>query len=85
MHYQSDLKLKRATERNLEIIGEAMNRIMKVSPELNIAHSRKIIDFRNRLIHGYDAVSDEIVWSVVKLHLPQLKEDILYLLARNDL
>jgi uncharacterized protein with HEPN domain len=58
--FQADLKTKRAVERNIGIIGEAMNRIIKIDPLINISHSRKIIDTRNRIIHGYDNVSEEI-------------------------
>lgn len=50
--FQSDLKTKRAIKRNIEIIGEAMNRILKVRPEFPIVTARKIIDTRNRIIHG---------------------------------
>ncbi len=59
--YQNDLKTKRAIERNLEIIGEAMNRMLKNSLEVEFTDSRKIVDTRNRIIHGYDTVSDEVI------------------------
>lgn len=50
--YQNDLKTKRAIERNIEIIGEAMNRILKENSGIEISNSRKIVDVRNRIIHG---------------------------------
>ena len=59
--FQSDLKTKRAIERNSEIIGEAVKRILIQYPDIEIANSRKIIDTRNRISHGYDSVSDEII------------------------
>lgn len=74
--YQNDLKTKRAVERNLEIIGEAMNRIMTNKHDIQLSNTRKIIDTRNRIIHGYDSVSDEIIWSIIKSHIPQLKEEV---------
>ena len=74
--YLNDLKTKRAIERNIEIIGEAVNRIIKKSPEFKIENAHKIIGARNRIIHGYDTVSDELVWSIVVNHLPKLKEEI---------
>ncbi len=78
--YKKDLKTKRAIERNIEIIGEAMNRVLKENPEIEITNSRKIVDTRNRFIHGYDTVSDEIVWGIVNKYLPILKVEISRLL-----
>jgi uncharacterized protein with HEPN domain len=74
--YQQDLRTKRAVERNIEIIGEALNRIFLRDETLIISHARKIVDTRNRIIHGYDSVSDEIIWSIVINHLPVLKIEI---------
>ena len=74
-NYQNDLRTKRAVERNLEIIGEAMNRILKKNTDIDISNSRKLVDVRNRIIHGYDTVSDEIIWSIVVKHLPILKSE----------
>lgn len=59
--FKKDLKGKRAIERNLEIIGEAVNRIIKVQPDFPLENARKIVDTRNRISHGYDKVSDEII------------------------
>jgi uncharacterized protein with HEPN domain len=80
-YYQSDLRTKRAVERNIEIIGEAMNRILKQDPSVEISNSRKIVDVRNRIIHGYDSVSDEVIWGVVVRHLPVLQEEVEKLLG----
>jgi uncharacterized protein with HEPN domain len=80
--FQKDLKTKRAIERNVEIIGEAANRILKKQPDIQITDIKKIIDTRNRIIHGYDSVSDDIIWSIVVRHLPKLEEEINYLLKR---
>jgi uncharacterized protein with HEPN domain len=74
--FKNDLKSKRAIERNIEIIGEAMNRILKNNISLPIQESRKIVDTRNRIIHGYDSVSYEIIWSIVSRDIPQLKMEI---------
>ena len=74
--YQSDIRTRRAVERNIEIIGEAMNRIIQKDSSLKLSHSRKIVDTRNRIIHGYDSVSDNIIWSIVIFHLPDLKSDV---------
>lgn len=63
--YCVDIKTKRAVERNIEIIGEAMNRVLRKDNEVAITNSRKLVDVRNRIIHGYDSVSDEIIWAIV--------------------
>ncbi len=74
--YQNDIRTKRAVGRNIEIIGEAMNRVLKKDDSIIISNSRKIVDVRNRIIHGYDTVSDEIIWGIVIKYLPILKTDI---------
>ena len=80
--YQNDLRTKRAVERNIEIIGEAMNRILKVETTIEISNSRKIIDVRNRIIHGYDSVSDDVIWGIVIRNLPVLQEEVEKLLNK---
>ena len=74
--YQNDLKTRRAVERNIEIIGEAMNRILQKDDSVELSNSRKIVDTRNRIIHGYDSVSDDIIWAIVITHLPTLKSEV---------
>ncbi|HEY0245199.1 MAG TPA: HepT-like ribonuclease domain-containing protein [Mucilaginibacter sp.] len=64
IEFQSDLKTKRAVERNIEIIGEAVNRILKKDDKFQLSNSRKIVDNRNRIIHGYDSVSDDMTWGI---------------------
>jgi len=64
-NYQVDLRTKRAVERNIEIIGEAMNRILKEDESITISNSRKLVDVWNRIIHGYDSVSDDVIWGIV--------------------
>jgi uncharacterized protein with HEPN domain len=74
--FQKDTKTRRAIERNVEIIGEAVNRIIKLDPEINLSNSRKIVDTRNRIIHGYDSVSAEIIWGIVVRDMPKLEEEV---------
>lgn len=74
--FQKDLKTKRAVERNIEIIGEAISRILKVHPDIRISHTRKIVDTRNRIIHGYDSVSEEILWGIIIRNLPDLENEV---------
>lgn len=79
--YQNDLRTKRAVERNIEIIGEALSRILKRDETILISNSRKIVDTRNRIIHGYDSVSDDVIWGIVIRHLPILQVEIQELLG----
>jgi len=79
--YQNDLRTKRAVERNIEIIGEALTRILKRDETISISNSRKIVDTRNRIIHGYDSVSDDVIWGIVIRYLPILKTEIQKLLG----
>jgi uncharacterized protein with HEPN domain len=74
--YRSNLILKRAIERNLEIIGEAMNRIIKEDPEFPIQEAMKIVGLRNQIIHAYDSISDENIWAILIHHLPKLRSEV---------
>ena len=76
--YQNKTVTKRAVERDFEIIGEALNRIKYTDDELlgKISEHRRIIGFRNILIHGYDIVDEAIVWQAATNHLPILLGEI---------
>lgn len=80
--YRNNLMLKRAVERDLEIIGEAINRIITRDKnfEIKITNAKAIISLRNQVIHAYDNISDENIWSILTNHLPKLKEEIDYLI-----
>lgn len=80
IEFERDIKTKRAVERNIEIIGEAMTRFLKVEPNINISHTRKIVDTRNRIIHGYDTVSGDILWGIIIRNLPDLEKEVKELL-----
>ena len=78
--FKKDLKTRKAVERNIEIIGEAMDRILKADPSFPISDSRKIVDTRNRIIHGYDSVSDDVIWLIITKYLPILEKEVKLLL-----
>lgn len=82
LEFKKDLKTRKAVERNIEIIGEAVNRILNVNPEIKITKARKIVDTRNRIIHGYDMVSEDIIWAIVTGDLKKLRLEILKLLNK---
>lgn len=74
--FDSNIMLRRAVERNIEIMGEAMNRILKMCPDIRITNARRIVDTRNYIIHAYDSLSSEILWSIIINHLPLLKTEV---------
>ena len=74
--YQKDLKTKKAVERNLEIIGEAVSRILKIDNNFPLNEARNIIGTRNRIIDSYDNISDEVIWTIVSRDLPKLKTQV---------
>ena len=81
--YEKNKQLRRSIEREIEIIGEAVNRIKKENPDIQIKNSYQIIATRNRVIHAYDAVNNAIIWGIVINHLPLLKIEIKQLLESN--
>jgi len=78
--FQKDLKTKKAVERNIEIIGEAVNRITNYrKTKIKIQNARQIIGTRNRIAHEYDNISDEVIWTIIVRELPKLREEIIKL------
>jgi uncharacterized protein with HEPN domain len=74
--YESNRLVQRAVERNIEIIGEAVKRIIEGETAVPIENARQIIATRNRIIHGYDSVDNAVVWSIVRKHLPLLRGEV---------
>jgi uncharacterized protein with HEPN domain len=74
--YITDLKTQSAVERQLGIIGEAVNKFEKIFPEASLINAGRIVGFRNRLIHTYDSVDSSIIWAIIKKHLDPLKHEI---------
>ncbi len=74
--YEKNKMLKRAVERELEIIGEAANRIKKANSSIELTFADKIIGLRNKVAHEYVVIDDAIIWDVVHLFLPGLKEEV---------
>ena len=68
--YLSNPMLRSAVERQFEIMGEALNRLHRTAPAVaeGIPHYRRVIAFRNILIHGYDVVDDRVVWDIIQQH-----------------
>jgi uncharacterized protein with HEPN domain len=81
--YRVDKQLRRAVERSFEIIGEALTQLRKLDQPTadRISESRKIISFRNILIHNYGAIDDDKTWDIVQNDLPVLRGELDALLA----
>ena len=69
-------KIKVAVERQLVIIGEALNKLRLIESEIVIENDKQIIGFRNRLVHAYDSIDNSIVWAILNRHLEKLKTEI---------
>ena len=75
-----------AVERQFEIIGEALNQMLKLELGMAsiISDHKRIIAFRNRLIHGYADIAHDVVWGVLETSLPQLHREVGEILERED-
>jgi uncharacterized protein with HEPN domain len=74
--YEKDQKTQSAVERQLGIIGEAVNKFDLLHPELSLKNARKIVGFQNRIIHAYDAVDSSMIWAIIKRHLRPLYQEV---------
>jgi uncharacterized protein with HEPN domain len=85
-NYRNNIMRKRAVERNLEIIGEAIKRIITRDDSFmeKISNAKAIIGLRNHVIHSYDSVSDENIWSILINHLPKLKIEVDNLIQKEE-
>ena len=83
--YESDRGFRSAVQRELQVIGEALTQLHRLAPETasRISEHRRIINFRNILVHGYDVLKADIVWHIVECKLAVLKREVDELLAAN--
>ena len=83
--YSGDPLVRSATERQFEIIGEAISRLAKHDPTTvsRISEYQRIVAFRNFLIHQYSSVDDELVWNTLQTKLPTLSFEVQTLLEET--
>ena len=81
--FANDTLRQRAIERNVEIIGEAVNRILKIDPAFQLTNAKAIVNTRNKVIHGYDSVTPVFLWGLVINQIPKLKIEVEILLAKR--
>lgn len=75
-NFLEDLKTQSAIERQLAIIGEAVNKFGRFDTQPPLEHAKQIVGFRNRLIHAYDSVDPSIVWAILNKFLAPLKKEV---------
>ena len=83
--YAENKMLRRAVEREFEIISEAMSKILEIDVDFPIENARRIVDLRNLVIHGYDKVDNVIIWGIISRDLPKLKSEVDSLLIKEAL
>ena len=75
--FVDDQKTIDAVVRNLEIIGEAANRLPE---EFKEKHSEiewyKIVGLRHRIVHKYFGIDINLIWQILKNDLPVLRQDL---------
>ena len=81
--YLSNKTKRRAVEREIEIIGEAMSKLLKINPTIPISFSRIIVDLRNKVIHSYDTIDDILIWKIIMKDIPLLFDESNKLLHEN--
>jgi uncharacterized protein with HEPN domain len=74
--FQSDIILRRAVERDLEIVGEAIRKIIEIDSSINISSAKNIIGLRNIIAHAYDSVEPEMIWGIIQNNIPVLEKEI---------
>ncbi len=82
--YESNKLIRRAVERELEIIGEATNNLLKIQENIDISNARRIVNLRNWVIHAYDNVDNVIIWGIIDKDLPLLQNQVSKLLEENN-
>jgi uncharacterized protein with HEPN domain len=74
--FKSEVILQRAVERDLEIIGEAIRKILEIDPDIKITSAKNIIGLRNIISHAYDSVEPELIWGIIQNNIPLLNDEI---------
>ena len=84
--FVEDDLVRSAVERQLQIIGEALSQLARIDPRIarNVAELRRIIAFRNILVHGYAAIDYDTVWRLIEDKLPELQVNLQALLRASD-
>lgn len=82
--YKANKTKHRAVERELEIIGEAISKLLKINTDIVISYSRQIVDLRNKIIHSYDNVNNIVIWKIIIKDIPVLQKEVNTYLGENN-
>lgn len=84
--YNANLILQAAVERKFEIVGEALRRaeVADESVADTVPDLRRIVGLRNRIIHGYDTVDNELIWQITQVNVPELIKQLKAVLEITD-
>jgi uncharacterized protein with HEPN domain len=74
--FQKNIISVRAVERDLTIIGEAINKIVQLKPDISISGVKQIVGLRNLIVHAYDSIEPSVLWRILLKDIPVLKEEI---------
>jgi uncharacterized protein with HEPN domain len=74
--FQAEMLYQRAIERDLEIIGEAIRKMVALEPSIQISSAKNIIGLRNIIVHSYDSIEPEMLWGIIQNNIPILGQEI---------
>jgi uncharacterized protein with HEPN domain len=80
--FDRSITIRSAIKYEFSIIGEAMYELLKLKPDFIITDAAKIISFRNKMVHEYDAIDNGQVWNIIINYLPRLKVEVIELLEK---
>ena len=85
--YQQDELLRAAVERKFGIVGEALSQLLRSFPLYRdkITMVGDIVAFRNQIVHGYATIRDDMVWEIVQIYLPRLRQEVAELLDEPEI
>ena len=78
--YLANFTKRRAVDREISIIGEAMNKRLKIDSKIPISYKKVIVALRNKVIHAYDTIDNELIWKIIIKDIPVLLLDVSLLL-----
>ncbi|MGD9714068.1 MAG: DUF86 domain-containing protein [Thermomicrobiales bacterium] len=83
--YRGTRVLQLSTERLFITIAEALKRVDENDPDVasTVTDRRNIIGMRNRIVHGYDTIELETVWTAAVRHAPILRQEVLAILGSH--
>ena len=81
--FSEDQKSVDAVVRNLEIIGEAANRLPdEFKEKYSEIEWHKVVGLRHRIVHEYFGIDLEIIWQILHKDLPELRDALSQIIGR---